>query len=84
MRTKWLVTFKMDKSKAASCGEKRKREGKESVEESSFWSKSKCSKANLEKLVKLGLLHPWEKIQWRPAGADSAPCEYREDSIWGP
>ena len=39
------------------------------------WEPSKCSKSNLESLVKQGFLASKSIIQWRPAFGDTRPYE---------
>ena len=65
----------MGKGKNTNRGEKCKRNDQGSAGESSTWSKTKCSKSNLLRLVDEGLLQGEYDIHWRLAGAESFTSE---------
>jgi hypothetical protein len=45
------------------------------------WKTSKCSKANLQRIVDEYFLQPKKIIQWRPAIGDKRPYERAEEII---
>ena len=77
MQSKRLVTFRMDKSKNAARGEKRKHGDLEGgTSDESSWVPSKSSEADLMDMVRAGLLPSKEMIRRRTIGVDLDP------SVW--
>ena len=70
MRVKRSIDFRMAPKKSSKgkgiAAEPSRDEG---------WESSKCSKTDLESLVKQGFLPPKSVIQWRPALGDAHPYE---------